>query len=486
PEGSSGVKGMLMSIFAAPIFAASLIATVLRLPAKFVVTPKGLSSSADHILTFRRHLQWALLLVGAIVLAVVQGYAAPAVLLWPAVALAACLAPPVLCLVERIVGRQPAIDAAPVLADGRSGITTETLERAALDALLAAGSTTRRSHHPEGAGAADPSRPRPAAVPVAGDLPAGWVRTSSLAGRERRHAAEDARGVDPSPSPVPRVRPRPTPKPAQPGQPSQPAQPVRPAAARPSGQPQPGPAQPGQPQPGQPGQPAYGQPQPGQPQPQPQPSPLPRPVGRPPVPGPVPPASRPPAAPGAPGTPPPGARPRPTPTPAPRPGPAAAPGRPVERPAAAEAPRYVAPGEQGVPPGPLWPEARPAARAGSPDTRGARPTPPSPMPRPDAGPARGPRPGPRRTTPPMLLTSAAELEADRRTVAPVSVGSSGGNETATRHDERDGGADASDAVAVNAPTVAVRVVALAAVAGPALHGPDGERPHLDGRRTEAS
>ena len=75
PEGSSGIKGMLMSIFAAPIFAASLIATILRLPAKFVVTPKGLSSSADHILTFRRHLQWAALLIGAIVLAIFQGYA---------------------------------------------------------------------------------------------------------------------------------------------------------------------------------------------------------------------------------------------------------------------------------------------------------------------------------------------------------------------------------------------------------------------------
>ena len=41
PEGSSGIKGMLMSIFAAPIFAASLIATILRLPAKFVVTPRA-------------------------------------------------------------------------------------------------------------------------------------------------------------------------------------------------------------------------------------------------------------------------------------------------------------------------------------------------------------------------------------------------------------------------------------------------------------
>jgi len=83
--------------------AASLIATLLRLPARFVVTPKGLSSTSDHILTFRRHLQWALVLVVAIVTSIVMGYAAPAVLLWPVVALCACLAPPALWIVERVV-----------------------------------------------------------------------------------------------------------------------------------------------------------------------------------------------------------------------------------------------------------------------------------------------------------------------------------------------------------------------------------------------
>ena len=46
--------------------AASLVASLLHLPARFVVTPKGLSSSADHLLTFRRHLQWALLLITAV------------------------------------------------------------------------------------------------------------------------------------------------------------------------------------------------------------------------------------------------------------------------------------------------------------------------------------------------------------------------------------------------------------------------------------
>ena len=164
-EGSSGVKGMLMSIFASPIFAASLLATLLRLPARFVVTPKGLSSTSDHILTFRRHLQWALVLVVAIVTSIVMGYAAPAVLLWPVVALCACLAPPALWIIERVVGRQPVLTAEGTrTSDGRTGITTESLQRAAIDALIAQG--------PDSA---------PFRSPLAERLPAGWVRSGAPA-----------------------------------------------------------------------------------------------------------------------------------------------------------------------------------------------------------------------------------------------------------------------------------------------------------------
>ncbi len=225
PEGSSGVKGMLMSIFASPIFASSMIATLLRLPARFVVTPKGLSSSADHILTFRRHLQWAVLLVAAIVTSVAMGYAAPAVLLWPAVALAACLAPPVLWIVERVVGRRPAMEAEPARTSEGRGVTTESLERAALDEMIASGvispersplsvrfpavagapttsagsakrpapargpaPTPSRPASPGAApGAVRPTGPAPAAAarpsgPPAGDLPRGWRRTPTGSG----------------------------------------------------------------------------------------------------------------------------------------------------------------------------------------------------------------------------------------------------------------------------------------------------------------
>lgn len=445
-EGSSGVKGMLMSIFASPIFSASLIATVLRLPAKFVVTPKGLSSSADHILTFRRHLQWGLLLVGAIVTSIVMGYATPAVLLWPAVALLACLTPPALWIIERVVGRQPVITAEPRTSGGRTGITTESLQRAALDAMIAEGPASAPFRSPLADGQA-------AGGPVAGGLPEGWIRTGTgpatvgASGQDARSAgdAPGRPGRADAPSPGPReagsgeryrslppgwVRDddaSPESEARRPGGPS-PAprtnglhpRPLPPAAERRaypggaagttggpgnngrSGPPSPGPGQPaaGQSGPGRPGpgqsdaaQPGVGQPRPGQP------------GGRPVTAGPSP-SKRPSPAP-RPGTPP---RPQPAAPPAAqagaversgvdagRPPSVDQPGEPGRHADTTRAPSTDTPGEPGRHADAARPPAAPgAARPGD----GPRPSPPG---RPDpagrpADPARGPdsvRPSPR-------------------------------------------------------------------------------------------
>jgi cellulose synthase/poly-beta-1,6-N-acetylglucosamine synthase-like glycosyltransferase len=447
-EGSSGVKGMLMSIYASPIFAASLIATLLRLPARFVVTPKGLSSTADHVLTFRRHLQWALVLVAAIVASIVMGYAAPAVLLWPVVALCACLAPPTLWIIERVVGRQPVLTAeGPRTATGRTGITTESLQRAALDALIAQGPDSAPFRSPiadrlpdgwvrsgvpatvgvgVGAGSVEaptsavraegPAGPRPRDL-TSGDryqpLPRGWIRDGEQA------AETEVRRVDaPSPGPRPNgLRPRPVPSPGEP-------QP-RPAGGPPTGAPVPpptvagnghalpaaqgGPGRPATPRPG-PGQPgvgphqsAPGQPGPGQPGP-----------GKP---GPAQPGAQPAAAsgpgaaapaasgPGAsgPGTggPRPSAGPRPSPSPRPGPTPAdpsrtQAPSPAADRPAADVRPGDQ-PAEGGRPtPGPrrLSRPLRPAADGGRPENGADAPRPAESGPRGEnARPAAGPHPG---------------------------------------------------------------------------------------------
>ncbi len=95
-EDSPGLRGMVMSVLASPVYAASLLATVLRMPAKFVVTAKDEASTRDSLRAFWRHLIWALLLVGAIVVAFQEGYANVDVLMWPALALLITLAPMVL------------------------------------------------------------------------------------------------------------------------------------------------------------------------------------------------------------------------------------------------------------------------------------------------------------------------------------------------------------------------------------------------------
>jgi cellulose synthase/poly-beta-1,6-N-acetylglucosamine synthase-like glycosyltransferase len=378
-EGSSGVKGMVMSIFASPIFAASLVATLLRLPARFVVTPKGLSSTSDHILTFRRHLQWALVLVAAIVASIVMGYAEPAVLLWPAIALLVCLAPPALWIIERVVGRQPVLTAeGPRTSDGRTGITTESLQRAALDALIAEGPASAPFRSPLADGLPDGwvRNGAPATTALGGQdartttvraeesagsrgpreltsgeryrpLPAGWLRSADQAAETEVRSAgapagPHANGLRPRPVPPPGEH---RGRPAGPGAPRNGAT-VPPPTVTSNGHPGPGPtAAPGGPARPGPAQPGSGQPGPA-------------------LPGPGQPGLRPAAGPG------PAKRPTPAPRPGPRPGPA--PVDPARGPAGPSADRPAA--EAGRPaepnrPGPADPQAEgprptPSPRAG--------------------------------------------------------------------------------------------------------------------------
>jgi cellulose synthase/poly-beta-1,6-N-acetylglucosamine synthase-like glycosyltransferase len=100
-QESTGMIGMVMTVFTSPLYAASFLATVLRRPAKFVVTPKGATSGGDSLFTFRRHLQWAVWFAGAIVAAVILGYAEPQSVLWPAMSLIVCLMPVIIWRVTK-------------------------------------------------------------------------------------------------------------------------------------------------------------------------------------------------------------------------------------------------------------------------------------------------------------------------------------------------------------------------------------------------
>ncbi|MPY37577.1 glycosyltransferase [Streptomyces adustus] len=88
PEGSGGVAGMVMSALSAPIYARSLMDTVLRRRSRFVVTPKGDSASPDTLFgTFRVHLFFMVVFAGSITAGFAQGHAHPAMMVWASLAL---------------------------------------------------------------------------------------------------------------------------------------------------------------------------------------------------------------------------------------------------------------------------------------------------------------------------------------------------------------------------------------------------------------
>lgn len=94
PEGSGGLAGMLMSALSAPIYARSLMDTVLRRKSKFVVTPKGESASPDTLFgTFRIHLFFILVFGGAAVGSFWLGHDHPAMLIWASLATLITAAP---------------------------------------------------------------------------------------------------------------------------------------------------------------------------------------------------------------------------------------------------------------------------------------------------------------------------------------------------------------------------------------------------------
>ncbi|AEM86101.1 glycosyltransferase family 2 protein [Streptomyces violaceusniger] len=93
PEGSGGLAGMLLSALSAPIYAKSLCDAALRRTSRFVVTPKGDSSSPDRLSTFRIHLLWAGVFGSSLVSSFFLGHAHPVMRTWAVLALALCLAP---------------------------------------------------------------------------------------------------------------------------------------------------------------------------------------------------------------------------------------------------------------------------------------------------------------------------------------------------------------------------------------------------------
>ena len=92
-RNSFGIAGVIFSIFAAPVYAYSLYATLARKNSAFVVTPKGETASRERWSAFRYHLMWAALVVWFLYYSFLIGNNHASVKIWSAIALTASLTP---------------------------------------------------------------------------------------------------------------------------------------------------------------------------------------------------------------------------------------------------------------------------------------------------------------------------------------------------------------------------------------------------------
>lgn len=90
---SVGMQGIFVSVVAVPIYVTALTSTILRRAAKFVVTPKGDSSSPDRLMTFRKHIMWAGLVAGFLTYSFLSGHVYVGARIWSLLTLIICLTP---------------------------------------------------------------------------------------------------------------------------------------------------------------------------------------------------------------------------------------------------------------------------------------------------------------------------------------------------------------------------------------------------------
>jgi cellulose synthase/poly-beta-1,6-N-acetylglucosamine synthase-like glycosyltransferase len=91
--GSSGFRGIALSVMAGPVYVGSTVGALLRRPLQFVVTAKGNLTSPDSWRTFRGHLLWLAFTAAALGASFVLGHAHVILRLWAAATILTSLVP---------------------------------------------------------------------------------------------------------------------------------------------------------------------------------------------------------------------------------------------------------------------------------------------------------------------------------------------------------------------------------------------------------
>ncbi|MFE1444241.1 glycosyltransferase family 2 protein [Streptomyces sp. NPDC058739] len=100
-----GMAGILLALFAGPVYIAAAANALLRRPLAYVVTAKGELRSRESLRTFRLHLMWALLAGCLLTVSFLNQHDYTALWIWTLLALTAGSAPPLLALSVEISTR---------------------------------------------------------------------------------------------------------------------------------------------------------------------------------------------------------------------------------------------------------------------------------------------------------------------------------------------------------------------------------------------
>ena len=163
-----GVHGMLLALFAVPVYVVAGVAALLRRPLAYAVTAKGRLASADGPRSFRLHAAWAGLSAALLGVGVWLGHRSGALWLWSALSIVAGVCPPLIAWVTQLRNRRITEQEADLTQQTGPLVMTVRGKAAVVRESITSTSTIRLSDlpHVPGLDIVVPG-PRPAAPPAA-------------------------------------------------------------------------------------------------------------------------------------------------------------------------------------------------------------------------------------------------------------------------------------------------------------------------------
>jgi hypothetical protein len=108
-----GISGMLLALFAGPVYVQAGVTALLRRPLTYAVTAKGSLKTRESVRTFRLHLVWAAIATVLLIVSFRFHHSYTALQLWGMLAVITGLGPPLIVMANRLSLASPAAAGTP-------------------------------------------------------------------------------------------------------------------------------------------------------------------------------------------------------------------------------------------------------------------------------------------------------------------------------------------------------------------------------------